>query len=44
MPSFYDLFAEPDGENIRAGDAWNLVAFILSLRTPADDTGKEAAR
>ena len=35
MPSFADIFAEPDGENIRAGDGWNLVAFILSLRGSA---------
>jgi cytochrome c oxidase cbb3-type subunit 2 len=32
MPSYYDIFAEPDGEAIRAGDAWNLVSYILSLR------------
>lgn len=35
MPSYYDIFAEPDGENIRAGDAWNLVAYVLSLRKEA---------
>jgi len=35
MPSFYDIFAEPDGENIREGDAWNLVSYVLSLRAPA---------
>ncbi len=35
MPSFYDIFAEPDGDNIREGDAWNLVSYIVSLRTPA---------
>ena len=34
MPSYADIFAEPDGENIRAGDAWNLVSYILSLRVP----------
>lgn len=34
MPSFADIFAEPDGENIREGDGWNLVAYVLSLRTP----------
>jgi len=44
MPSFYDIFAEPDGENIREGDAWNLVAFILSLRAPAETPGKEVPR
>jgi mono/diheme cytochrome c family protein len=34
MPSYYDIFAEPDGENIKEGDAWNLVSYILSLREP----------
>jgi cytochrome c oxidase cbb3-type subunit 2 len=34
MPSYYDIFAAPDGENIRDDDAWRLVAYILSLRTP----------
>jgi mono/diheme cytochrome c family protein len=43
MPSFYDIFAEPDGEYIRPGDAWNLVAYILSLRAPAGARGKDAA-
>jgi cytochrome c oxidase cbb3-type subunit 2 len=33
MPSYSDIFAEPDEENIFAGDAWNLVSYILSLRT-----------
>jgi mono/diheme cytochrome c family protein len=42
MPSFYDIFAEPDGENIRAGDAWSLVSYILSLRAPAGAEGKDA--
>jgi len=32
MPSYADIFAEPDGEYIREGDAWNLVAYVLSLR------------
>lgn len=32
MPSYADVFAEPDGENIKPGDAWNLVSYILSLR------------
>jgi cytochrome c oxidase cbb3-type subunit 2 len=32
MPSYYDIFAEPDGEYIQPGDAWNLVAFVRSLR------------
>ena len=40
MPSYADIFAEPDGENIKEGDAWNLVAYIVSLRTPAAPAGK----
>jgi hypothetical protein len=32
MPSYADVFDEPDGESIRPGDAWNLVSYILSLR------------
>jgi cytochrome c oxidase cbb3-type subunit 2 len=32
MPSYADIFAEPDGENIREGDAWNLVSYVMSLR------------
>ncbi|MBI1814794.1 MAG: c-type cytochrome [Deltaproteobacteria bacterium] len=48
MPSFADIFAEPDGENILAGDAWNLVSYILSLRatdhSPVAEAGKEASR
>jgi len=32
MPSYEDIFASPDGENIKDGDAWNLVSFVLSLR------------
>jgi cytochrome c oxidase cbb3-type subunit I/II len=39
MPSYFDIFAEPDGEHVREGDAWNLVAYILSLRR----NGKDAA-
>ena len=39
MPSYYDIFAEPDGESIRDGDAWNLVAYILSLRRGRDAKG-----
>lgn len=39
MPSFGDIFAQPDGDNIREGDAWNLVSFILSLRSPAGGAG-----
>jgi cytochrome c oxidase cbb3-type subunit I/II len=33
MPSYADILGEPDGENILEDDAWNLVAFIVSLRT-----------
>jgi cytochrome c oxidase cbb3-type subunit 2 len=33
MPSYYDILAEPDGEYILDGDAWALVAYVLSLRT-----------
>ena len=43
MPSYFDIFAAPDGENIREGDAWNLVAYVLSLRAPADPAQKETA-
>lgn len=32
MPSYEDIFAQPDGESIREGDAWNLVSYVLSLR------------
>lgn len=32
MPSFADIFDEPDGEYIFANDAWNLVSYVLSLR------------
>jgi cytochrome c oxidase cbb3-type subunit 2 len=39
MPSYYDIFAEPDGENIREGDAWNLVSYIVSLRRTEDAKG-----
>lgn len=38
MPSYADVFAEPDGEAIREGDAWHLVSFILSLRNQEDPT------
>lgn len=38
MPSYADIFGEPDDESIFAGDAWNLVSFILSLRQPAHAT------
>jgi mono/diheme cytochrome c family protein len=32
MPSYEEIFAQPDGESIKPGDAWNLVSFIISLR------------
>lgn len=32
MPSYEDIFASPDGDSIKEGDAWNLVSFVLSLR------------
>jgi cytochrome c oxidase cbb3-type subunit 2 len=35
MPSYHDILAEPDGEYILNGDAWALVAYVLSLRTGA---------
>ncbi len=35
MPAFGDVFNHPDGETFKDGDAWHLVSFILSLRTPA---------
>lgn len=45
MPSYADIFGEPDGENIKEGDAWNLVSYVLSLRsTPSrgEKTGLNA--
>ncbi len=32
MPSYQAIFESPDGENIREGDAWHLISFVLSLR------------
>ena len=32
MPSYADIFANPDGEYIKDGDAWHLISYILSLR------------
>ena len=43
MPAFGDIFANPDGETFRAGDAWHLVSYILSLRTPAEQTAAVGA-
>ncbi|HZR82720.1 MAG TPA: cytochrome c [Candidatus Binatia bacterium] len=48
MPSFADVFDQPDGESIHPGDAWNLVSYILSLRqsgarTAAAPAAKEQA-
>jgi cytochrome c oxidase cbb3-type subunit 2 len=34
MPSYADIFDQPDGENIFNDDAWNLVSYVLSLRRP----------
>jgi mono/diheme cytochrome c family protein len=44
MPSYADIFAEPDGENIKEGDAWNLVSYILSLRAPSAGTTAMAGK
>jgi mono/diheme cytochrome c family protein len=41
MPSYADIFGEPDGENIREGDAWNLVSYIVSLRASATPPSKD---
>jgi cytochrome c oxidase cbb3-type subunit 2 len=38
MPSYYEIFAEP-GDEIHEGDAWNLVAYILSLRQGPEPKG-----
>jgi hypothetical protein len=38
MPSYFDIFSEPDDESIFEGDAWNLVSYILSLREPPHAT------
>lgn len=44
MPSYGDVFEEPDGESIKPGDAWNLVSYILSLRRqPARPASAPAA-
>ncbi len=42
MPSYADIFGEPDGENIKEGDAWHLASYVLSLRAPASRGGKTA--
>jgi len=39
MPSFADVFSQPDGENIREGDAWNLVSYIQSLHVQPAKAG-----
>ena len=44
MPSFADIFGEPDGENIFPGDAWNLVSYILSLRQTPRRGAEEASK
>ena len=33
MPSYNDIFNEPDGEYILENDAWNLVSYVRSLRS-----------
>ena len=38
MPSYGDVFDEPDGESIKPGDAWNLVSYVLSLRQKSKPT------
>ncbi len=43
MPSYADIFGEPDGENIREGDAWNLASYVLSLRAAPSRADKTAA-
>ena len=43
MPSYAEIFDQPDGENILTDDAWNLVSFILSLRTAPASTARAAA-
>jgi mono/diheme cytochrome c family protein len=35
MPSYAEIFDNPDGDSIHAGDAWNLVSYVLSLRKQA---------
>lgn len=44
MPSYADVFDEPDGESIKPGDAWNLVSYILSLRQKAPGAVPPAVR
>jgi cytochrome c oxidase cbb3-type subunit 2 len=34
MPSYAEIFDEPDGEYVFKDDAWNLVSYVLSLRRP----------
>jgi cytochrome c oxidase cbb3-type subunit 2 len=34
MPSYAEIFDQPDGENIFPNDAWNLVSYVRSLRRP----------
>lgn len=44
MPSYADVFDNPDGESIRPGDAWNLVSYIMSLRAAPRGGATLAAR
>lgn len=43
MPSYADIFDEPDGEYIHEGDAWNLVSYVLSLRRDGSAGSEERA-
>jgi len=42
MPSYADIFGEPDGENIKEGDAWHLASYVHSLRGHAPHRGEAA--
>lgn len=44
MPSYAEIFSEPDGEYIKEGDAWNLVSYILSLRRAGPPPAAEGRR
>jgi mono/diheme cytochrome c family protein len=44
MPSYADVFDSPDGENVMPGDAWNLVSYILSLRSAPHGAARSVAQ
>lgn len=44
MPSYYEIFSEPDNENIFPDDAWHLVSYIFSLRQSPQAAAKEASK